>query len=136
MKKCATRFCRNKSKHKVCSTCRSREWRQKNVERSSYLNLKHNSKRRGIKFEITFEQFTEFCYKHKYFQGKGKTKESASLDRKIPHLGYTVDNLQILSLAANTSKMHLDKRLYYDYENNYATVSDTNFKIEHGEEPF
>ena len=56
--KCETKFCSKKVKSgKFCDTCRTRKWREENKERSSYLNLKHNSKRRNISFKLTFEQF-------------------------------------------------------------------------------
>jgi hypothetical protein len=118
--KCSTAYCKRKTKRKICSTCTTRLWRAKNPERSSYLNLRNNSKRRGIKFELTYEQFLEFGYKHKYFIGKGKTKDSYSIDRIKNELGYTIDNIQILTISQNASK---NKRLIYDYENNYAIVT-------------
>ena len=122
-KKCETKFCRNKCKTKYCNTCKTRKWRKQNVERSSYLNLKHNSKRRNIEFNLSFDDFLEFAYKHKYFSGKGKFSWSLSIDRKDSKKGYIKENLQILTLAENSSKMHLDKRLNYDYENKEAWVT-------------
>lgn len=116
---CQTKWCKHKTKYKICSTCSTRLWRSKNVERSSYLNLRANSKRRGIKFELTYEQFLEFGYKHKYFIGKGKTKESYSIDRIDNELGYIIDNIQILTISENSRK---NKHLSYDYKTKWAKV--------------
>lgn len=117
--KCSTKFCRRKCKYKICTTCSTRKWRAKNLERSAYLNLRANSKRRNIKFELTYEQFLEFGYKHKYFAGKGKTKDSYSIDRINNELGYVIDNIQVLTISENSRK---NKYLIYDYQTNYALV--------------
>lgn len=119
MNKCSIPYCRRKTKYKICTTCSTRKWRVKNPERSAYLNLRANSKRRNIKFELTYEQFLEFGYKHKYFVGKGKTKDSYSIDRINNELGYIIDNIQILTISENSRK---NKHLVYDYQNNYINV--------------
>lgn len=125
MKKCNTPYCRNKTKRKKCSSCTTREWRTKNPERAAYLNLKSNSKRRGKEFTLTFEYFLEFGIKTNYFTGKGRSKHSYTIDRIDDTKGYTDDTIQVLELSDNVKKKGIDKRLHYDWEHKYATVSTT-----------
>lgn len=53
-------------------------------------------------------------------QGKGKTKESYSIDRKKNHLGYTEDNIRVLPLGENSKKSN--KVLVYDWQTKTAKV--------------
>jgi hypothetical protein len=76
--------------------------------RASYNTLRYNAKRRGKAFDLTFEQFKEFCRKTNYINKKGKTASSYSIDRIRPAEGYTVDNIQVLTLAANSLKKYTD----------------------------
>lgn len=113
--KCKTKFCSRKAKSReICNTCRTRKWRTENKERSSYLNLKHNSKRRDISFQLSFEEFQQFCYETDYLQGVGKKKTSFSIDRINPEEGYILSNLQVLTLQENSRKGR--KYLQYDYQ--------------------
>jgi len=113
--KCKTKYCGRRVKSgKVCNTCRVRKWREENKSRSSYLNLKHNSLRRGIEFQLTFEEFQQFCYETDYLQGVGKKKTSFSIDRIDPEKGYILSNLQVLTLQENSRKGR--KYLSYDYQ--------------------
>lgn len=113
--KCETKFCSKKVKNgKICNTCRTRKWREENKERSSYLNLKHNSKRREIVFKLTYEQFKKFCYKTDYLRGVGKLSISYSIDRINPEKGYIISNLQVLTLSQNAHKGR--KFLSFDYQ--------------------
>jgi len=68
--------------------------------------LKSNAKRRGKFFDLTLEQFKTFCIDTGYMAGKGKKATSLSIDRIDVEKGYTIDNLQILTLTANTVKRH------------------------------
>ena len=111
------------------ASLRVREWRRKNPEKYAYHNLKSNSKRRGILFELSFEEFKEFCFKTEYIQGKGKTKDSYSIDRKDSSKGYTKNNIQILTLSENSRKG--TKTLHYDWQAKTARVS-TNLHKDEG----
>jgi hypothetical protein len=125
--KCETKYCRNTTDRKYCSTCRSQQSRQRNPIRYAYNNLKANAKRRGKEFTLTLSEFTYFCIQYDYIQGKGKTKTSFSIDRMENDKGYTKDNIRILTLSDNSKKG--SKTLYYDYRTGYATVTNNNYLI-------
>lgn len=120
--KCKTPRCRNdRAKHKtVCHTCNSRIFRENNPVKAAFFNLRQNAKRRGHVFTITFEDFKKFCRKTKYMAGKGRTKDSFSIDRINPAKGYEPGNLQLLTVSENSSKGK--KLLVYDCQTKYAKV--------------
>lgn len=103
---CETKYCRRKphAGRKLCSTCRTRKYRLEHPVESSYQNLKQNAKRRGKIFDLTLDQFREFCVRTNYIQGKGTSKESYHIDRIDENIGYTIDNLQILTNTQNIKK--------------------------------
>ena len=104
--KCATKHCRNDAAkgRTICFKCKSARYKQNNPERHAYNTLKNNAKRRGVFFNLSFEEFKEFCYKYDYIAGRGRTKESYSIDRIDNMKGYTKDNIQVLTLSENSSK--------------------------------
>jgi len=69
-----------------------------------YNSLKSNAKRRGKDFDLTLEEFRIFCEETGYIDNKGKRKDSATIDRKDASKGYSLGNLQILSLEENSRK--------------------------------
>lgn len=114
MKKCVMLYCQRLTDKKYCSCCAKRIYRAKYPMKAAYQNLRSNAKRRGKGFSITFEDFALFCQRTQYITYKGKTKNSYSIDRPKNHLGYTLDNMQILTLSANSiKKVFID----YDWEN-------------------
>jgi hypothetical protein len=120
-RKCLTPRCRNDPKdRRYCSTCRSRKSRAADPVKASYLAIKNRAKQRGKPFELTLDYFREFCYKYDYIKGKGKTKESFSIDCIINDLGYVEGNIRVLPLGDNSRKGA--KILSYDYLTGYATV--------------
>jgi hypothetical protein len=120
--KCNTKFCRNAAAHhrKFCNTCVSKKKRAKNPVRYAYDVLKMNAKRRGKHFGITFKEFQKFARRSDYLAGKGRRKESYTIDRIDNSKGYVIGNLQILTLSQNSKKAN--RVLYYDYKTKYATV--------------
>jgi hypothetical protein len=61
-----------------------------------------NAKRRRKPFDLTLEQFSNFCMKTGYGELKGKTATSLSVDRIRSWEGYTVNNIRAISLSDNT----------------------------------
>lgn len=119
--KCLTPRCRNKTDgRKFCNTCRSRQSREKDPVKYCYTAARNNAKRRGKAFELTLDEFRAFCVKYDYLRGKGKTSESYSIDRIDSSRGYTVDNIQVITLSENSRKGA--KVLSYDWATQYATV--------------
>jgi len=94
--------------------------------RDSWQHLKDNSKRRGIYFYLTFEQFEQFCVETEYLHKVGKSKLSYSVDRIEEWKGYTVGNLQVLTLSDNSLKENNRRKarkvLMYDFTTGFATV--------------
>jgi hypothetical protein len=119
--KCATRFCRNKTYgRKYCSTCRSKKSRTEHPELYCFVNLRNNAKRRGIEFKITFDQFKQFAYETKYLAGKGRQRDSLTIDRIDNSIGYVPGNLQAMTKSDNSRKGN--RSLIYDYQTRYARV--------------
>lgn len=108
---------------KRCSTCTSRESRAKNPYNYAYSNLKHRAKERDVFFDLTLEEFTQFCVKTEYLTKKGRKIGGYNVDRivegKFP--GYTLTNLQILDKQKNIKK-------YYDHVQKKALLS---FEVVH-----
>ncbi|HEY4337339.1 MAG TPA: hypothetical protein VGM89_15620 [Puia sp.] len=94
--------------------------------RDAWQHLKDHSKERNIFFDLTLEQFAEFCVEYEYIQNTGNSKLSYCVDRVIEELGYTVGNLQVLTRVDNTVKENkrrrLRKFLVYDWATKWATV--------------
>jgi hypothetical protein len=86
--------------------------------RYAFKTLRDNAKRRGHEFQLTFEQFAKFAIRTKYLAGKGRTKDSFSIDRRENWRGYVLDNIRILTVGANSRKKKLD----YDWETKQAVV--------------
>lgn len=110
---CQAPYCRKNKPVKdiFCPKHRKRLQREQDPEAYFYNALKCNAKRREKYFDITLEEFRIFCKETEYIKNKGKNADSASIDRIDADKGYTISNLQILSLGDNTRKMHTDKYL-------------------------
>lgn len=90
--------------------------------KAAFADLRSNAKRRGKQFDLTFEQFKQFCYETDYITGRGRSKESFTIDRIDNDKGYTLDNIRILTKSQNSSKK--DKKfLHYDWQNKTAFVT-------------
>jgi len=103
-KKC--KYCNNISakNRNECNTCKNRKYAKKNPLKYSYNSLKNNSKRRGKTFDLTFEQFKEFCIETEYLNKKGIYKNSYHIDRIDESKGYSIDNIQLLTNIKNVKK--------------------------------
>lgn len=109
-KKCDTCSNEVKATHARCSTCKSREWREKNPIRSCYNNLKKNTKRRNkgrekkIEVRLTFEEFKEWAVRTEYIKKKGRTREAWTIDRKDNDGHYELSNIRPMPNHLNASK--------------------------------
>ncbi len=111
---CAAYRCGKSSAAKdyLCHKHRKRLQKETNPLVYCYGYLKQNAKRRGKSFELSIEEFKQFCEETGYLELKGKAGNSASIDRIDPSRGYSLDNIQVLSLADNSRKAHDDKNNY------------------------
>lgn len=89
-------------------------WREKYPMQAAYSTLRDNAKRRHIPFEITYEEFKQFAFKTKLLSNRNKGKYSYSIDRIDGQLGYTKENLQVLTLSDNGYKGFLEREIYYE----------------------
>src|SRR5687767_14456392 len=97
--KCKTKYCKNKKAHgrSICNKCKTRNWRLKNPDLAAFHRKKHNAKRRGITFELTFEDFM-LVYVKGYV-----------LDRDDATRGYELGNVLPISIHANAVKSAVDR---------------------------
>jgi len=82
----------------------ARAWKKANPLRYAYQSLKDNAKRRGKEFDISFDQFKDFCIKTAYIQNRGRLAGSFHIDRIDETGGYTLDNIQVLTNSENVQK--------------------------------
>ena len=130
--RCATPYCRKKPQkgRTLCAGCRTREWRAKYPLKAAYKSHKDNAKRRKIKWDLSFEDFVDFCNENDFLSGKGRTRKAFSLDRidEDPAIGYVKGNLQKLTVGENIIKSHQYRKrikmLQYDWQTKTATVTD------------
>jgi hypothetical protein len=104
--KCQTSGCGNEAiKHrKICAKCQSRQLKISHPH-TYYLNaLRNNAHRRGKYFNLTLDQFKEFCKNTSYMENKGRNGNSMSIDRVDPAKGYTIDNIRVISVSENTKR--------------------------------
>lgn len=108
---CCAYRCKNscKKNDRFCAKHRHRYTKEVNPVNYVYDTLRCNAHRRGKLFTISKEYFIKFCEETGYLEKRGKTGKSASIDRIDPNKGYEEGNIQVLSLSANSSKMHSDK---------------------------
>ena len=140
MEKCKTLHCRNKKdRGTLCFKCISRRYRSKNKIKAAFYNLKSNAKRRNKFFDLTIEQFTQFAIETDYIKGKGKSIDSFSIDRIDNAKGYTIENIQILSISDNAKKgVKILNAHYDDYEKKVIAFVSTSqlFSETHEDCPF
>lgn len=103
---CCAYKCSNKQskKDRFCSKHSKRYQKEVNPINYAYNTLKCNAKRRGKSFELTLDQFKEFCQQTDYINLKGKTASSLSIDRIKQSEGYHYNNIQPLTLSENSKK--------------------------------
>lgn len=94
---------------------RGREWRRRNPEYMLVYSAKRRAKERGIEFTLTRDNcppIPEVCpvlliplmRRPEADKRKGPWDNSPSLDRINPELGYTPDNVRVISHKANRMK--------------------------------
>ena len=87
----------------------TREWHQRNPERSLVVSAKSRANKQNVPFNLTPEDIVvpKVCpvLGIPLFRQKGKrTDNTPSLDRIIPERGYVKENVRIISWRANRLK--------------------------------
>lgn len=98
-----------KSKNKDKVRAARQRYRDKNPIRVIWHRLRSRSKERGHTCGISYEDFEAWCLETSYHLLRGKTAESASIDRINPAIGYEKGNLQILTLRDNSIKQAAER---------------------------
>ena len=104
MKICNTPKCKNITRkgRNDCERCRKRKSISKYPIFYAYKDLKKNAKRRNKICTISLSEFTLWCEKNNYIALRGLGKDEMSIDCKIPELGYTYDNMRMVSKSINS----------------------------------
>lgn len=136
--KCTTYRCTNTptGSRTHCETCRKRIWREHNLAKDAYQNLKSSAGRRGIPFDLSLEDFIEFATPCNYLIAKGRSKEGLTVGRinenpALGYYGYRKDNIMPQKLGENAAYFHEGRRearknkvLQYDYFSKSAKYVD------------
>lgn len=103
--KCVSWGCRRKAgiERTRCETCRSRLYRLRYDDRYAYNNLKSSARKRHIGFDLSFDDFVEFCSVTGYLEARGQAPESLTIDRIKTNQPYRIGNLRVLTHADNSS---------------------------------
>lgn len=103
---CKTEGCRKPAAkgRAECQPCRWVRLKAANAVQAAFKNLRSNALRRKKTFELTLDQFTEFCTRTGYLAGKGILKDSYHIDRIDESKGYSIDNIQLLTNSQNVRK--------------------------------
>lgn len=106
MKDCDGDGCNKKAykRDNKCHACRKRLWRKNHPEYACFKNWKDNCKRRGKSNDVTFEQFLNFSNENNYLELRGRTADEMSIDRPDGTRGYSIDNMQPMSVSDNAKK--------------------------------
>ena len=128
-----------KKQHHAKGFCKfhyQQQYRQKNLIKYIYNNLKSNSKRRNKEFDLSFEDFEDFAVLTNYIGKRGRQKDSFSIDRIHNELGYTKDNIRSITVSENSRKGTKILDAYWDdYEKQVvATVKKSWSDIEQQKE--
>lgn len=101
-KKCFTEGCNNYAdRGNYCHACWSKKYRAKHPLKYLFDNLKNNAKRRGKDFTLTLDEFKDFAIKSGYSELHGREADCLSVDRKNPLLGYSKDNIRVITVSDN-----------------------------------
>ena len=92
-----------------CHTCQSRLKRIRNPLYYAFENLRRSARQRGIGFELSREEFAQFCMEHGYLEKKGPTSECMTIDRIDKNGSYRKDNIQPLSMHDNVAKGNAER---------------------------
>jgi hypothetical protein len=98
---------------RLCSKCRSREYRAKHPVNAAYLRLRYHAKERGISFSLTLEYFTDFCQRTNYLALRGIGKNDLTIDRIDATKGYEDGNIQVLTNSENKKKDIRDRKGWF-----------------------
>jgi len=105
--KCRTKYCRGRTAKRhhspFCPACQARRWKEKHPVSYYYHKLKTSARRRGKLFTLTKDKFAELWHAG-MSANHGRTKFCLSVNRIKDHLGYTDDNVELLTVSENSRR--------------------------------
>ena len=95
----------------LCNNCNSERVKGESQEMRMYRRAKRRAKEQGLDFDLSVDDIVipvecpilGIRLKHRTGRSGGND-ESPSLDKKVPHLGYTKGNVWVISHLANRMK--------------------------------
>jgi hypothetical protein len=112
---CKTPGCEGKclSDRDECSKCKSRKYRKNNPLMAYYHSLKSKAKHRGRVFDITYSEWCRWCEETGYMELKGQGSEDMTIDCHEASLGYTYNNMRMISQHDNCVKGQVEKSMLH-----------------------
>lgn len=116
---CVVAHCRKKhvpekwgGKFHLCHRHRQERWRRNNPKQASYRALKDHAVARRIPFTLTLDFFIRITTAAGYWdQDAASHGDRLSVDRIDATLGYSNDNIQIITVSENSLKSHRESYL-------------------------
>ncbi len=90
--------------HSICTTCRCRLYRANNPAKEAYRQIKDRALRRNQVFNLSFDEFLRVIEGTDYLNRRGRSLNDLHLDREKVHLGYTPENIKVITAAENLRK--------------------------------
>lgn len=112
---CTVANCSKKTpkKYRMCYKHKREKQKLENPLSYWYDVLRQNARSRGIDFNLPKSDFKIFCDRTNYLEKKGKNAGGYSIDRIKSHIGYQLDNLQVLTLSQNSRKRWIDLKIQF-----------------------
>lgn len=118
-KRCVVAFCQNRAgnngKFRFCYKHHRQHQKFNNPLRYWFDVLRQNARSRKKEFNLTIKEFEIFCNQTGYLELKSKNAGGASIDRIDNEKGYSLDNIQMLTLSQNSRKQWIDLKLQFGY---------------------
>lgn len=104
---CAVPFCRKRrAKGKSICPKHHTDWYRATHPVAYFYNLlRARARRRKVLFNLSLSEFAKFCEDTDYLAKKGRFASDLSIDRKREHEPYQADNIQVLTVGENVSKI-------------------------------
>lgn len=72
--------------------------------RRNFTNARSNAKRRGIPWDLTYEQWASVWIASGQYTNRGRSRGQYQMDRIDNSRGYSADNVQVIAGAVNRTK--------------------------------
>lgn len=122
---CCAHGCKNEPVSKKGGLCHkhyARKLREEDPVLVRWMQAKGKAKERNKPWDITLDQFRDFCNQTGYLIKKGRRGQNATIDRIDNNKGYTIDNIQLLTNRQNASKGDRDINEVMNNYNNKGEV--------------